>query len=1316
MTVRTLLLSIAIFMLLTGTLLQAQPAAEAADSSNPELLVVGTAHLDTQWRWTVRQSIEDYIPATFRINYKLMDLYPDYVFSFEGAFRYMLMKEYYPEDYARLKKYINSGQWRITGSWVDAVDVNIPSFESLVRHTLYGNGFFRKELGTTSRDIFLPDCFGFGYALPSIAAHCGLSSFSTQKLAWGSWVGTPFDIGIWYGVDGSSIIGAINPGAYVSEIEDDLSCDTAWLNVAMRQGEKSGLYAAYRYFGTGDTGGAPDSLSVDWLEKSIKSDGPLKVASVGADDVVDIVNAADRNKLPQYDGELIMTRHGTGCYTSQASMKRWNRKNELLADAAERASVIASQFGGMDYPREMLRDTWIRFLWHQFHDDLTGTSIPEAYEYSWNDEILCQNRFAAMLTHAVQSASEALDTRCKGIPLVVFNPLSIPREDVVEATIPHPGKNGNYVRVYGPDGKEVLSDIGAVYDDSVEIRFLASVPPVGYAVYDVRHSNKACKLQSDLKVSERQLENSRYRVKINDAGEVASIYDKMESRELLSKPVRYEFLPDKPDRWPAWEIDYDDIMSEPLDAFVGEPEIHVVEQGRTRIAVEITQKTENSVFKTIVRLSAGGAADRIDFKTDIDWFERERLLKLAVLTKTPNDTATYDLGLGIIRRGLNFEDRYEVPGQQWAELSSLDGRFGVAILNDCRYGWDHPSPEKLRLTLVHTPGISSGWDWVEDQRSQDNGHHQIQYAIYGHTGNWSDAGVVWQAARFNQPLVAFRTTAHKGNLGKTYSLVNVLDDQQTSESPNPSVMINAVKLAEESDEIVIRVRNLTGIVQENKSVSFDRNIISAREINGQEQKTGPAEIVDGNLQFSLTPFEPKAFAVTLESAKTSINRISAMPISLPYNLDGISMDDDRCDGNLDGHGFSLAGELLPDTLRYLDVPFVIGPKNPGKFNAVKCHGQKLAISGEDYNHIYLLATAVDGPANAMFSFDNNTSEITIQDYAEPIGRWNSRLSGGEMVEEPDRISPAYINRMPVAWYGSHRHTPDCKNDTYQFTYLFLTDLTLPDGAKYLTLPANDRIRIMAATFVSLPNGEVVPAQPLYDQTNNTIVRISADSSAFAGQATVSLSSPIPEADIYYTLDGTTPTEASLPYREPITVASTTTINARAIEAGFNDDYVASKKVMKMELLDASPVEGLINGVNCRYYEGEWERLPDFDTLKVVNTFIAESVSIPEVARDEDYGLVFMGYVKVPADGVYAFSINSDDGSRLFIADTLLVDNDGLHGDSEETGMIGLRTGYYPFKAIMFQCKGGEALGVSVAGPSLPKQTIPASMLYHAKGK
>src|SRR5207237_5927691 len=186
----------------------------------------------------------------------------------------------------------------------------------------------------------------------------------------------------------------------------------------------------------GDIGGAPDDESVSWLEKSLANrNGNVAVRNTSADQLSKDLTPEEKASLPEYEGELTMKTHGVGCYTSQAAMKRFNRQNELLANAAEQTAVAAELVAGLPYPRERLREAWIRVLWHQFHDDLTGTSIPQAYQFSWNDELVSSNQFAAVLTSSTSAIAENLDTRAQGIPLVVYNPLSTARRDPVEATV-----------------------------------------------------------------------------------------------------------------------------------------------------------------------------------------------------------------------------------------------------------------------------------------------------------------------------------------------------------------------------------------------------------------------------------------------------------------------------------------------------------------------------------------------------------------------------------------------------------------------------------------------------------------------------------------------------------------------------------------------------------------------------------------------------------------------------------------------------------------------------------------------------------------
>lgn len=223
--------------------------------------VVSNAHLDTQWNWDIQTTINDYIPKTLRQNLWLIENHPDYIFNFEGAVKYNWMKEYYPLSYERVCKAIRDGRWHVSGSSWDANDTNVPSPESLFRNILLGQEFYKKEFGIKSTDIFLPDCFGFSYILPTVAAHCGLIGFSTQKLGWRKhpFYGEkrePFPIGMWQGIDGSAIQCAFDCGSYVYNFpEGDLTENPDLIARAKRGVDNT----AYRYFGAGDTAVRPRS-------------------------------------------------------------------------------------------------------------------------------------------------------------------------------------------------------------------------------------------------------------------------------------------------------------------------------------------------------------------------------------------------------------------------------------------------------------------------------------------------------------------------------------------------------------------------------------------------------------------------------------------------------------------------------------------------------------------------------------------------------------------------------------------------------------------------------------------------------------------------------------------------------------------------------------------------------------------------------------------------------------------------------------------------------------------------------------------------
>jgi len=1064
-------------------------AAEPPDlTKQPTLYVVGYAHLDTQWRWEYPRTIGEFIPKTMRDNFALFEKYPHYIFNFSGANRYRMMKEYYPADYAKVKQYVAAGRWFPAGSAMEEGDVNSPSAESIVRQILYGAHLFRREFGHTSAEYMLPDCFGFPASLPSILAHMGLRGFSTQKLTWHSATnaggpdspertpeGIPFNVGIWEGPDGRGIIAAFNPGNYSGDLWYDVSRSEPppnahnfidWPARVQRNGEVSGVYTDYHYYGTGDVGGAPRESSVKLLESIVAGGGPLHVISSAAEEM--FLDIKETKGLPRYRGDLELIEHSAGSLTSQAYHKRWNRKNELLADAAERASVAAMWLGCRDYPLARLNDAWTLVMGGQFHDNQAGTATPKAYEFTWNDDVLAMNQFAAALTSATEAVALSMDTSGAGVSLVVYNPLNIARQDIVEATLPGHAKN---VRVVGHDGNETPAQL-----DGDKVIFLARVPSVGYAVYHVRPATAA--KTSTLTVTRSSLENARYRIHIDSAGDIDSIIDKNLGKEILAAPIRLALQTEKPHDWPAWNMDWAD-QQKPPRAYVGGPvEVEIVESGPARVAVRITRETEGSRFAQTVRLAAGDAGNRIEIDNTIDWKTPAAALKATFPLTASNPRATYNWGVGTIERGNNEPKKYEVPSHQWFDLTDRSGAYGVTILSDCKFGSDKPDDNTLRLTLVYTPGLGDGnGRSYSDQATQDWGRHRFVYGLASHAGDWRKEQTDWEALRLNQPLVAFQSPKHPGALGKRFSLLSI---------DNHRVRVLALKKAEDSDDVVVRVVSLDGKPTDDVHIHFASPLVAARELNGQEMTIGKAKTLHGDLVTTLGPYAIRTFAVRLGAPHSPQRKPTSQTVPLPLDRMVASVDGAKSSPGFDDNGFALPAEMLPDDIAFAGIHFKLGNE------ALVPHGQTIALPPG--RRLYILAAATDGDRQTTLAGQG----ITIQQWSGYVGQWDNRTWTRKEEEIPPRadappgapprrrvsldysgLTPGFIKAAPAAWFASHRHTADGANEPYAYSYLFAYSLQLPPGARSVTLPDDDHLRIMAMT-VSDEGVPVRAAQPLYD--------------------------------------------------------------------------------------------------------------------------------------------------------------------------------------------------------------------------------------------
>ena len=776
-------------------------------------------------------------------------------------------------------------------------------------------------------------------------------------------------------------------------------------------------------------------------------DAPVQLISATSDQLfLDYMDR--RDELPTYDGELLMDVHAGGCYTSQGAMKYYNRRNEELLGAAERAAVAADWLGAKPYDRAKLNEVWQRVLWHQFHDALTGTSIADAYRYSWNDELISLQQATEVMTAAVGALSHSLDTRVKGTPVVVYNPVTYDLRDLVEAEVPLDAR-AKGVAVYAPSGRRVAAQILSREGDRARILFAADVKAAGYAVYDVRPASGVAK-SSALKASERTLENRIYRVELDANGDIRSIRDKRAGRELVAegKAFRMAVFEGNPsNRYPAWEI-MKETMDKPGRPIDGDVRISIAEQGPVRATLKVERSYGPSKFVQYVSLTDGGDDDRIDVRNTVDWSSRNVLLKAEFPCAVANAKAAYDLGLGFIERGNNTETAYEVPAQKWVDLTDADGSYGVTILNDCKYGWDRPADNTLRLTLLHTPSTEKRY---AHQRTLDHGVHHYTYSIVGHTGARTEDALVAGEA-LNMPLVAFVAPKHAGHLGRTFSMLA---------ASTPQIGVRALKAAEDGDGYIVRCYETTGNPVEGARITFPAAIVSAEECNGIEERSGDAAVEGRSLVVSAGKFAPKTYRVRLaEPAVRSTLAIDNAPVKLDYDITAYTTDEFFTYNTIDKALGSFAAELIPATVECDGVTFAMGEANTD--DAVLCNGQTVALPADrTYTKLYVLAAAVEEPRTAEFRVGDRTYEAEVPLWKGFYGQWGWYGN-----------SEGFMQRAKIGYLGTHRHQTDLGNVPYGFSYMYLLTFDIPEGATTVTLPKDKKVLVYAMTASNNPIDDV----------------------------------------------------------------------------------------------------------------------------------------------------------------------------------------------------------------------------------------------------
>jgi len=659
------------------------------------LSAIGHAHLDTAWLWPLAETCRKAV-RTFSSQAAYLDRYPEYRFCCSQAQQYDWIRRRNPDLYARIARHVADGRWvPVGGTWVEP-DCNLPSGESLARQFLHGQRFFEREFGRRCREFWNPDVFGYASQLPQIMRLAGIDRFLTQKLSWNRFNQPEHHTFTWEGVDGSQVLAHFPPADTYNATADVAELRRSARDYRDHDRSRRGLLV----FGWGDGGGGPTPAMLESLRRCSDLEGVPPTEIMTPERFFDELEA-DADQLPVVVGELYFEYH-RGTYTSQAAVKRGNRRGEGALHDAEFLASAAARLAGAPYPRERLDDLWQLLLLNQFHDILPGSSIGEVYEDAAADH-------GRVLEGAGAVAGDALAALAQAGPATPVNTIGDVRGEVAA------GEDGVPVWVVA---EPYAAGAPAEAPDAVRVTELAD----GVV-----------------------LENGRIRAELAADGSLRSLVERVSGREALAAPgnVLQEY-DDRPTAFDAWDLDPFHLETV-RDAPPAERQPGVAATPlRAEVVFERSIGRASRMVQT-VRLDAG--SPRLEFRSAVDWAESHRALKVLFPVAVRAAAATYEMPFATTERPTHFSTsrdlaQFEVPGHRFADLS--EHGFGVALLTDCKYGYSTLGGE-MRITLLRAP--------KEPDPEADMGRHIFAYAVMPHAGGWREAGVAAEARRFNSPLV-----------------------------------------------------------------------------------------------------------------------------------------------------------------------------------------------------------------------------------------------------------------------------------------------------------------------------------------------------------------------------------------------------------------------------------------------------------------------------------------------------------------------------------------------------------------------------------
>ena len=779
---------------------QSNPALEEMT-----LHVVPQAHIDLAWWWRYDpETIRVIVPKTLEMAFNNLEKHPDYTFSFLQVPAIEPIERLYPELFYKIHYYIyhskamglsipnphgtdqNQGRFKIVhGLYVES-DACLPGGEAMVRQCLYGKRWFKYKFGIDVKTAWFQDQWTHPWTYPQILKKSGIDSYMFKRGRGGENDERMF---WWEAPDGSRVF-AYKPATFSGNPKRDI-----WMKEITKVSKRYGVKNHIALVGVGDHGGGALEGHVETMKK-VMAGMPGKAVFSTATKFLNAVLKENRDfPVVRYEIEPTIR----GAYTTAGEIKKGNRQSENLLMTAEKFSALAAWLADAPYPQTELNEAWKKLMLNQFHDTISGTVTLDAADdaLALYREILQTAR--RHLTKSLNKIASKVNTEGEGLPVFVFNPLSWERTDVAEVKLTVPGADAS-VRMIDSAGTpipfQVLERKEKEGKHYVEVLFLAErVPSLGYKTYRLILGEGAPVSAPGLQITESRIENEFFRVEVDPAsGCLKSVFDKRNDREVLDKGGKGNliqviedygdsegFLRDaKGNREPGhkWTGKTEDV--------VAAPEFRVLETGPVRAVLQVKKKWEFARFTQ--RIVLYPKIPRIDFDLVLDWKGKNKMVKVSFPTSVFATEATYEIPYGTIRRPSVGEEH---NAQKWVDVS--DGGYGVAVLNDSRYGYDVKN-NVIRLSVLRSPTSPA---WATDEK----GIRTLRYALYPHAGNWQAAGVTQKGHELNYPLITLVDSPHPGTLPPTHSFLAI--------EPR-NLIVEVLKKAEDSNHLILRFYETDG--------------------------------------------------------------------------------------------------------------------------------------------------------------------------------------------------------------------------------------------------------------------------------------------------------------------------------------------------------------------------------------------------------------------------------------------------------------------------------------------------------------------------